>query len=200
MKKIINNTLLTIALLFSMHLTATAASLGLTTQSPTLGSSFAIVDYLEFGGDGILLSFGSAIDSSSGVSPVGVTDLTFDASFPLLTPTSGATGFFDIFDAGFSNHFLGGDLLAVGFTTDVIELQFDNLIGSASGSFGSSVLALVTFFDPLGPNPFDSFVDGNSYFASVSISNVVTVPEPSVLALLLISLIGMSFYRRKTNN
>ncbi len=200
MKKIIYSILLTIALLFSIQLTVTAASLGLTTQSPTLGSSSVLVDYLEFGTDGVLLSFDSEIDSSSGVTPVGFTDLAFDASFPLLTPTSGATGFFDIFDNGgqfLGDQFLGGDLLAVGFTEDVIELQFGNLFGPAVGSFGSSVLALVTFDDPLGPNPFNSFVDGDSYFASVSISNVASVvPEPNVLAILLIGLFGISFYRR----
>ncbi len=184
-----------------MQLTATAASLGLTTQSPTLGSSFAFVDYLEFGGDGDLSSFFNSIDSSSGVTPVGFSDLSFGVGFPLATPTIGATGFFDIFDD--NGQFLAGDLLAVGFTEDVIELQFNNLIGSVAGSFGSSVLALITFDDSLGPNPFNTFLDGDFYTASVSISNVVNentnaVPEPNILALLFISLVGMFLYRRKT--
>jgi PEP-CTERM motif-containing protein len=210
MKKIIYNTLLTIALLFSMQLTVNAATLGLTTQNPTLGSSSVVVDYLEFGSDGDLFSlFTAEIDSSNGVTPDGSTTLDFDAAFPLATPTINATGFLDILDA--NGQFLGGDLLAVGFTEDVVELQFNNLLGSAAGDFGSSVLALVTFDDPLnalvGPNPFNSFVDGDFYTASVSISNVVNasaganaVPEPNILALLFISLIGMFYYRRKTNH
>lgn len=42
----------------------------------------------------------------------------------------------------------------MGFTEDVIELQFGNLSGSGAGSFGASVLALISFDDPLGANPF----------------------------------------------
>lgn len=193
MKKIIFSTLLTITLFFSAQFTATAAALGLTTQGPTLGSSFAFVDYLEFGGDGDLSSFFNSIDSSSGVTPVGFTDLSFGVGFSLATPTVGATGFFDIFDD--NGQFLAGDLLAVGFTEDVIELQFNNLIGSAAGSFGSSVLTLITFDDPLGPNPFDSFLDGDFYTASVSISNVVTVTEPTILSMFILTLLLMGFTR-----
>lgn len=196
MKKIIYNLLLTIALLLSTQLTATAASLGLTTGNPTLGSSFAFVDYLEFGGDGDLSSFFNPIDSSSGVTPVGFADLTFGVGFSLATPTLGATGFFDIFDN--NGLFLGGDLLAVGFTQDVVELQFDNLIGSAAGSFGNSVLALVSFNDPLGSNPFNSFVDGDFYTASISISNVVS--EPTVLSIFILALFLMNFIRFMRRN
>ena len=194
MKKTIYSTLLTITMLFSVHLTVNAASLGLITDNPMLGSSSVTVDYLEFGSDGDLSSFGAEIDSSNGVTPVGFTGLSFGVGFPLATPTIGATGFFDIFDDNGS--FLGGDLLAVGFTENVIEFQFDNIIGSAAGSFGNSVLALITFDAPLGTNPFSGFIDGNFYTASVSIYNISPVPEPSMLSLLSIGLIGLFFYRR----
>ncbi len=193
MKKIIYSILLTITLLFSTQLTLNAATLGLTTQDPTLGSSAIVVDYLEFSGDGDLASFGAGIDSSSGVTPLGITDLSFGAAFPLATPTIGATGFLDIFDA--NGQFLAGDLFAVGFTQNVIELQFNNLIGSATGSFGSSVLALVTFDDPLGTNPFNSLVDGNSYDASVRILNVASVSEPAILSIFVLTLFLMGFNR-----
>ena len=193
MKKIIYSILLTIALFFSMQLTGNAATLGLTTQDPTLGSSAIIVDYLQFGGDGDLASFGAGIDSSNGVMPLGITDLSFDAAFPLATPTIGATGFLDLFDT--NGQFLAGDLLAVGFTQNVIELQFNNLIGSAAGSFGSSVLALVTFDDPLGPNPFNSFIDGDFYDASVRILNVASVSEPAILSIFVLTLFLMGFTR-----
>lgn len=195
MKKIISHILLSIALFFSIQLTTTAASLGLSTQGPTLGSSFALVDYLEFGGDGDLSSFFNPIDSSNGVAPVGLSDLSLSAAFPLTSPTTGATGFFDIFDD--NGLFLGGDLLAVGFTQDVIELQFDNLIGSAAGSFGSSIQASITFDDSLGSNPFGSLIDGNFYTASINIANVVPVSEPHSLGLLVFCLAGVLFYRRR---
>jgi len=198
MKKIIYSTLLTIALFLSVTHTVTAASLGLTTQSPTLGSSFIFVDYFEFDGDGDLSSLFNSIDSSSGVTPIGITDFSFGIGFPLVTPTVGATGFFEILDD--NGQFLGGDLLAVGFTEDVIELQFNNLIGSAASSFGNSVLALISFDDPLGPNPFNSFIDGDFYTAAVSISNVspsAQVPEPSMLSILILALFLMSITRTR---
>ncbi len=202
MKRKIHSTLLTITLIFSIQITATAASLGLTTQSPTLGSSSAFIDYLEFGGDGDISSFFNSLNSSSGVTPVGLTDLSFGVGFSLATPTVGATGFFDIFDD--NGQFLAGDLFAVGFTEDIIELQFNNLIGSAAGSFGNSVLALVTFDDPLGPNPFNSFIDGNFYTASVSISDVVatvtSVSEPAILSIFILALFLMGFTRLRRSN
>ena len=202
MKKIIYSIVLTIALFFSMQLTVSAATLGLTTQDPTLGSSSIVVDYLQFGGDGDLASFGAGIDSSSGVTPTGFADLSFDAAFPLATPTIGATGFFDIFDN--NGQFLAGDLMAVGFTQDVVELQFNNLIGSAASSFGSSVLALITFDDALGLNPFNSFIDGDFYTASVSISNVVedvgSASEPTILSIFILALFLMGFTRLRHRN
>ncbi len=187
--------LLVIALLFSTTFTTTVATLGLTTDNPTLGSSSTTIDYLEFGSDGDLSSFFNTIDSSSGVTPIGLTDFSFNAAFPLAIPTIGATGFLDIFDD--NGQFLSGDLFAVGFTDDVIELQFNNLIGSASGSFGNSILALITFDSPLGTNPFNSLTDGDFYTASVSISNVVSTAifEPNILALFAIGFIGLLLYR-----
>jgi len=191
MKNIIYSSLLTLTLLLSLPLTTSAASLGLTIQGPTLGSSSITIDYLEFGGDGDLSSFGAGIDSSNGVIPLGINDLSFSAAFSLAAPTIGATGFFDIFDD--SGQFLSGNLFAVGFTENVIELQFNNLIGSAAGSFGNSVLALVAFDDPLGLNPFNSFIDGEFYPASVDILNVVA--EPTILSLFVLALLLMGFTR-----
>jgi len=198
MKKIIYSTLLTIALLFSIQITVNAATLGLTTQNPTLGSNSVTFDYLEFSGDGDLSSFGGEINSSNGVTPIGLTDLSFGIGFPIATPTSGATGFFDLFDD--NGQFLGGDLFAVGFTEDVIELQFNNLVGSSAGNFGSSVLALITFDDPLGTNPFNSLIDGNFYSASVSISNVVSVSEPTVISIFVLALFLMGIVLLKRRN
>ncbi len=185
-------------LLLSISITTTAATLGLTTGNPTLESNSTTIDYLEFGGDGDLSSFFNSIDSSNGVTPIGLTDFSFGAAFPLATPTIGATGFLDIFDD--NGQFLAGDLLAVGFTEDVLELQFNNLIGSAAGSFGSSVLALITFNDPLGLNPFSSLIDGDFYTASVNISNVISVSEPTVLSIFILILFLMSIVLLKRRN
>ncbi len=191
MSRIICNTLLYIALSFCMQLTVKAATLGLTTQDPTLGSSSIIVDYLEFGGDGDLSSFGARINSSNVIMPSGITDFSLSVAFPLAAPTIGSTGFFDVLDD--NGQFLGGDLFAIGFTQDVIELQFINLIGSAADSFGNSVLALVIFDDQLGPNPFNGFRDGEFYVASVNILNVVA--EPTILSVFLLALLLMGFTR-----
>ena len=195
-------TLFTIFLLITLLLVLPAwsfgASLGLNTGLPTLKSSAAFIDYLEFGPDGDLSTFGAEVDFVDGVSPMGFTELSFGVGFALADPTVGATGGFDIFDD--NGLFLGGDLFAVGFVEDVIELQFDQLIGNGAGNFGSSVLVQVMFDAPLGTNPFASLVDGNFYSASVRVLNVVdisTVPEPAVFPLLLSALVGTGWLRRR---
>jgi len=173
-----------------------AAPLGLSTELPTLEASFAFVDYLEFGADGDLSTFGAEIDFTDGVSPVGFTELGFGVGFSLADPTVGATGGFDIFDE--NGLFLAGNLIAVGFFDDVIELQFGDLTAAGAGSFGSSVLAQIAFFEVLGPDPFAALVDGNFYDALITVSNVVdisSVPIPGILPLFLLGLVGLGFFK-----
>ncbi|WP_299162784.1 PEP-CTERM sorting domain-containing protein, partial [Accumulibacter sp.] len=75
--------------------------------------------------------------------------------------------------------------------------------GAGAGSFGSSVLALIAFDDPLGPNPFASLVDGNFYTASITLSKVLAtanaspVPVPGTLPLLLTALLGLGWVGRR---
>lgn len=166
-----------------------AATLGLRTEAPSLATSAAFIDYFEFGPDGDLSTFGALVDSTDGVSPVGFTEIGFGIGVALADPTTGATGGFDVFDE--DGLFLAGDLLAVGFVEDVIEFQFGNLSGSGAGSFGSSVLALIAFDDPLGANPFASLVDSDSLGASVTISNVAPIPLPASVLLLLGGLVSI---------
>jgi hypothetical protein len=104
---------------------AGAATLGLETTVPKIETSFALIDYLEFGGDGDLSTFGAEIYFTDGVAPSGFTEISFAVGFSLSDPTSGATGGFDVFDE--DGLFLDGDLKAVGFTEDTIELEFDNI-------------------------------------------------------------------------
>jgi hypothetical protein len=177
----------------SIPLTASAVTLGLTTQGPSLNSSFAFVDYFEFGTDGDLSSFGGIIDSFSGVSPSGFTEFSFGVGFLLSDPTNTATGGFDVFDE--NGLFLSGDLAAVGFTENVIEFLFDHLTGAAASDFGSSVLMMISFADQLGANPFGSLIDGTFYDTSVNIARVV--PEPQTLMLCAFALALMSFLRRR---
>lgn len=179
---------------------AVAATLGLTTEAPILSSSTAFIDYLEFAPDGDLSTFGAEVDFTDGVSPNGFTEIGFGIGFSLADPTTGLSGGFDIFDE--DGFFLGGDLFAVGFIEDVIELQFNNLSGSGAGSFGTSVLALITFDDPLGANPFASLFDGDSLGASITISDVASstvapIPVPAGLPLLLTGLGGIVLLRRR---
>lgn len=177
---------------------SSAATLSLATETPNFSSSSAFVDFLNFDPDGDLSTFGADVDFTNGVSPVGFTELGFGIGYSLADPTGTATGGFDVTDE--NGLLLGGDLLAVGFSEDVIELQFDNLIGSGAGSFGSSVLMVVAFsdsFDELGSNPFDDFADGFFYDATISVSNVAAIPLPAGLPLLLTGFLGLGLLARR---
>lgn len=171
---------------------AEAGTLGLELEPPTLESSSAIIDYFEFGAIGDLSAIGAEIDFFDGVSPSGFTELSFVFAFALSDPTGIATGGFDMFDD--NGEFLVGDLLAVGFITDVIELQFGNLGGFAATSFNSTVLLEIAFDDSLGDNPFSGLVDGQSYVASARVSNVAEAPPlpvPGTLMLVVPALLGL---------
>lgn len=190
----------TLASLLFVTLPGHAATLGLITGSPSLVSDFAFIDYLEFGPDGDLSTFGAEIDDSRDVAPVGFAELGFGIGFSLADPESDASGGFDVYDD--NGLFLGGDLLAVGFTEDVIELQFDNIVGAAAASFGSSVLATINFDDPLGDNPFAAFFDGDFYLASIEIASVQSevvnpIPLPSSMLFLASGLLGAAALRRR---
>lgn len=176
---------------------ATAATLGLTTEAPSLSASGAVIDFFDFGTDGELLTNIPEVDGVDGVSPIGFTTIDFVVGFSTADPSDTSDfafgGFIDISDE--DGQFLVGDLAAIGFVEDVIELWFNNLSGSGAGSFGSSVLALVAFDDPLGADPFASLVDGDSLEASITVSNVADVapiPLPASMLFLLGGLLSLA--------
>ncbi len=180
---------------------AGAATLGLELELPALESSSVLIDYFEFGMDGDLSAFGAEVDFVDGVSPSGFTELGFGVGFALSNPAGSGTGGFDIFDE--NGEFLSGDLLSVGFTTDMIELQFGNLGGFAASSFNSTVLLEIAFDDSLGDNPFTGLVDGQSYVASAKVSNVAEAPPlpiPGTLMLVLPALLALSRFRHQPGN
>jgi hypothetical protein len=183
---------------------ASAASLNLITDAPSLEASTAFVDYFDFFGDGELLTDIPEADVIAGVSPVGFTTIDFVVGFSTSDPSDTSAfafgGFLDISDD--NGQFLSGDLLAIGFTEDVVELQFDNLSGSGAVFFGTSVLALVAFDDPLGSDPFASFFDGDSLGASITVSNVTDlapVPLPASALLLVFGLASFRVFGKRTN-
>lgn len=160
---------------------AAAATLGLSTGLPHLVSSMAVIDYFDLGESGELLTFMPEVDSAQGISPAGFTTIDFIVGLSTADPADrwdpAFRGFLEVIDD--EGVFLAGDLLAIGFLQDAIELQFGNLGGSMAASFGSSVLALVVFDEPLGANPFAALVDGASRGASITLSRIHTVaPVP----------------------
>jgi len=177
-----------------------AASLGLTTEDPTLEASSVYVDFNEFpGGFGDLVFFGAAIDYSSEASLSNLATIDFLGSFSLTDPTDLPFGYVDFFDGSLNNQ-LTGDLVDVGYTTDTIELLFSSLAGPAAGEFGTQILMSIFFDDQLGDNPFSALVDGESYMASISVSNVAStavVPVPMGLPLLLSAFIGLGWASRR---
>lgn len=177
---------------------ADAASLDLMTVAPTLSSSAASIDYLVDGTFGELSTFGAVVVSTDGVAPNGDTEIEFIAGFALDDPTMDLTGGFEVLDVDGS--FLSGELFAVGFTENVVELQFNNLSGSSSGSFGTSVLMEILFgFDVPQANPFSAFADGEFYEASITVSNIAPIPLPAGIVLLLTALGGLILVRRHTD-
>lgn len=178
---------------------ANAATLGLETEAPIAEASFAVVEYLEFGPDGDLFTFGGEVDYTDGIDLTGFAEIGFGVGFSLTDPEGDAAGGFSLFDD--TGHVLGGDLEAVGFFEDTIELLFGTLTGSGTGVFGDQVLATIIFDDPLGPNPFTSFLDGESYVASISLASVrqlpPTVPLPAGLVLILSGLGGFVMIGRR---
>lgn len=176
---------------------SSAATLGLTTSDPTVTASAATVDYFGFF-DGSLSTFAAIIDNTSGISLGASPQLSFAVGFDLIDPTTGLSGGFGVTDA--SGQVLSGDLIAVGFSDSVIELQFGNLIGTGVGNFGTSVLATLAFTDDLGLNPFSSLVDLTSYNASISIANVQSgpvspIPLPAGIWLLLAGIFSLAWVR-----
>lgn len=176
-----------------------AATLGLTTTDPSVTASDSIVEVLECCGFNEVFGFDAVIDSSTGVTPNGLGLLEFGFDYNLSDPTGDFSGAFGIFDDDIGDpEFLSGELIAIGFLEDVIELQFGNLLGRAAGDFNSSVLAVISFADPLGTNPLDSLADGDFLSASITISNVVApIPLPAGLPLMLGGFGTLLVLRRK---
>lgn len=178
---------------------AEAAFLNLPTAPPRVVASDATLDYLTFGPDGDLSTFGAVVDSTEGVTLAGTAELSLGAGYALADPAGTATGGFDLFDA--NGLVLDGELARVGFSESlvtalepgVLEFEFVNLGGPAASAFGPSVLMTVAFADPIGPNVFANLVDGTAYDASLSVAHVV--PLPGAALLLASALAGLGIVR-----
>ena len=140
---------------------ASAASLGIPKGDPLVSASDASVDFLDFSPIGDLSSFGWVASEFTGVSFNGVAIIGFGVSYSLADPTSDISGGFDIEDD--DGVFLSGELYALGYSEDMIELQFDSLSGGGSSLFGKSILMEILFKDPLGSAPFLGLVDGTAF-------------------------------------
>lgn len=187
-----------LAIATSFPLLSHATTLGLEKGSPSLSSGAALIDYLEFGTDGDLSVFGVLVEEASEVPPSGVAEIGFGVGFLRDSPIGNATGGFDIFDD--EGLFLGGDLIAIGFQENTLELQFSNLVGAGSKFFDLSVLMVLEFADSLGSNPLTSLVDGEAYLATISLFNVrnaSAIPTPGTLSLAILALFGLSWLQKK---
>ena len=178
-----------------------AASLGLTTDTPRIVASDALVEFSDLGfGFGDLSSFGAVVDSTEGIALTDPAEISFGFGFDSFDPTDLPAGGFSIFDDFGFNEVLSGDLVALGFMTDTIELLMNVTGGSAVGSFGPQVLLTISF-NGLGADPFAAFVDdGQTFAASLTVENVVdsnVIPLPAGLPLLLTALGGLVVVRRR---
>lgn len=180
---------------------AFGATLGLTTDTPTIQASFAQIEYLDDAPDGDLSTFDAEVDFTDGVSLTGSAFIDFGIGYSQADPGDVPGGGFSVFDDDGFNEALAGDIVDIGFTEDVIELLFDVVAGSEQSLFGSQVLMLINFDDPLdvlGANPFDGFLDGEIYAASLSVSRVVApIPLPAGLPLMIGALAAFGLLRRR---
>ena len=141
---------------------AQAATLGLSTNAPTIGAD-GTVDYLEFGPDGDLSMFGAVVFGSSLTSlDLATAEMDFGIGFDVADPLSDASGGFSVSDQ--FGTYLAGDLWYVGsrlFGTNqsIIELQFGSLSGRGAGEWTQTALMNVIFSDLPG-DPFAGLVDG----------------------------------------
>jgi hypothetical protein len=164
----------------------------LTRVGPVLDVPLATFDYVEFGGTGDLSAFGAdAISFDFPTNGDLFVDLliTFDTSSPLGTMDAA------LFSADDSGSFLDGVLVNAGFTTDLIQLLFGGLTGSAAAAFGPTVLVEVFFIDPLGANPFAGLVDGRRY--DTALTTTAAVPLPAALPALAAGLGALVLVRRR---
>lgn len=184
---------------------ADAASLGLTTEQPMIVVDAVDLILLDdFAGSGdLIVPFPAPVDSVMGLPGSQPSDFSLDfvVSFSFADPTMGLTGGFSLFDSFGTSFFLGGDIAAVGFAEDVIEFQFDTIIGPLSSVFGPSVLIEVTFDDPFdmfNDNPFNDQLTLPEFpAATLKLSKVTTVDGPASLSLLLSGFIGLWMIRRR---
>lgn len=135
---------------------------------------------------------------------VGPTTVLLAFNYETADPLGTAFGTLQIeIDDGFSPTLgLIGDLAEVGFLENQIQLSFGVFGGSHAADFGSTVLVVLDFHDPLGPDPFAALVDNNAYDATVTISAIqsdAAVPLPNSVLMLgsALGLIGLLRARRE---
>jgi hypothetical protein len=184
----------------AMTQTANAAPLDLETITPTFTAANSTVEFFEDFpslGEGELLAFGATITAADGVNPIAPATIDFTFGFPLTDPTDNPSGFFDVVDGSFSSVLSGDTVLALGFSENLVEVQFGNHTGSAGTDFNDSVLLSIAFADDLGADPFGALVGGGFYDATLTLANVAEVPAPAALPLLLTGLAGLALFRKR---
>lgn len=191
------------SMIFALVLTASpsrAASLGLVTGDPRIGSGPGLVEFVDFGdGFGDLVAAFLPVLSASGV-VAGAWEIGFGIGYELANPTGTAVGGFDVYDDT-GDLMLAGDLAAVGTRGGVIELLFDGLSGLESSSFGGTALMEITLPDSGDADPFSFLRDVPTPAVTVVLSSIdrgpSVVPLPGAFVLLLAGVAALAGMRRR---
>ncbi|MGC9417982.1 MAG: hypothetical protein ACP5EN_03335 [Rhodovulum sp.] len=182
MINLLKSALVSLALSVATAGVASAASLGLATKAlPVVDIVFAEAVYFETGGTGDLFWTAPALGLATAVPSASEAEFDIALTFDIANPYGSVTGALLSADRD-GNPYLEGDLVAIGFQDDLLELLFGNLSGSAAPAFGSQALVELFFIGPVGADPLAGLSDLGVYDLAGTI--VAPVPLPGGLPLL----------------
>ena len=165
-------------------------------EEPQLPVEQAKLTYDEAGGIAYLQTIDAVIDAIEGLpQPQGAATVSFSISYQIGNPES-ATGMFSVGTG--TEDLLTGELLRTGYADSVFGLFFQTVSGTYAKFFGPNAILLAQMDPGFGLNPFETFVPGEMYAASLNVVKPVPLPAAAgALALGFGAIVAVGRVRRK---